>query len=39
MGTIIGAVILAVGIVAGARCIKLGFKMINKVFDRLEKMI
>ena len=39
MGVIVGAVICVFAIVAGARVVKLGFKAINKAFDRLDKMI
>lgn len=39
MSVIIGSVVCVVAIVAGARVVKLGFKAINKVFDKLDKMI
>lgn len=39
MGVIIGSVICVIAIVAGARVVKLGFKAINKAFDRLDRML
>ena len=39
MGIIVGSVVCVIAIVAGARVVKLGFKAINKAFDRLDKMI
>lgn len=39
MSVIIGSVVCVVAIVAGTRVVKLGFKAINKIFDKLDKMI
>lgn len=36
MGTLIGIVLMVIGIVAGFRTIKLGGKAVNKGFDKIE---